>query len=135
MLQQAASCFTLEVGNGPDEFSDWSEDIQALAAPLYAQGLPVHCLPICGEWMYARLDAASDLAAEMPRSWCRRALTLAGVEVGGLSSHNFRSGCAVSLFHGGADPVTVSEVLRHRSLPSSRPYVTDAARMAGLAAS
>ena len=143
-LQQAASRFraartALEIGSGPDEFSNWPEDIQALAAPLYAQGLPVHCLPICGEWMYARLDAASDLAAEMPRSrfmgWCRRALTTAGVEVGGLGSHSFRRGCAVSLFHGGADPVTVSEVLRHRSLLSSRPYVTDAARMAGLAAS
>ena len=139
VLQQAASRFratrtTLEIGNGPDEFSNWPEDIQALAAPLYAQGLPVHCLPICGEWIYARLDAASDLAAEMQRSWFMgwycRALILAGVEVGGLGSHSFCRCCAVSLFNGGADPVTVSEVLRHRSLLSSRSYVTDAARMA-----
>ena len=38
----------------------------------------------------------------------------------------------MALFHGGAGREVVTEVLRHRSLLSSRPYVTDAARMADL---
>ena len=42
-LQQAASRFrasrtTLEVGKGPDEFSNWPEDILALAAPCLHRG-------------------------------------------------------------------------------------------------
>ena len=57
------------------------------------------------------------------------------MEVDGLGSNNFRRERAarVALFHGGAGREVVTEVLRHRSLLSSRPYVTDAARMADLA--
>ena len=58
---------------------------------------------------------------------------MARVEVAGLGSHSFRRGCALALFHVGAGREAVTEVLRHRSLLSSGPYVTDAERVADLA--
>ena len=51
----------------------------------------------------------------------------------GLGSHSFRRGCALALFHVGAGREAVTEVLRHRSLLSSGPYVTDAELVADLA--
>ena len=66
--------------------------------------------------------------------WCHSTLTLAGVEVGGFGSHSFRRGSDLALIHSGAsDPVTATEALRHRSLFSSRPYITYATRTADLA--
>ena len=66
--------------------------------------------------------------------WCHSTLTLAGVEVGGFGSHSFRRGSDLALIHSGAsDPVTGTEALRHRSLFSSRPYITYATRTADLA--
>ena len=56
------------IGRGSDEFAKWPDDRLALAAPLCARGLPLRCLPVCGEWLYAHLDAASGLAAAMQRS-------------------------------------------------------------------
>jgi hypothetical protein len=38
------------------------------------------------------------------------------------------------MFHGGASELAVAEMLRDRSVASTRPYITDATRMAGLAA-
>ena len=78
---------------------------------------------------------ASRRDAETQRSrfkGCRRsAPILAGVEVDGFGSHSFRRGSALALFHSGADRVAVTEALRCSSLSPSRPYITDAARMAG----
>jgi hypothetical protein len=54
-----------ELGHGPQELAAWPHEIRALAAPLYAQGIPVHCLPLLGQWQYERLSAASDLGAPM----------------------------------------------------------------------
>ena len=80
-LQQAASRFraartALEIGSGPDEFSNWPEDIQALAAPLYAQGLPVHCLKI-------RRFAASFVCHAPPAATRPVGATRAGPPSGG----------------------------------------------------
>jgi hypothetical protein len=50
-----------------------------------------------------------------------------------MGGHSFRRGRAVELFHGNASRETVTEVLRHRSAASTRPYITDSARVASLA--
>ena len=133
-----ASCSERAVGRGAAEFGNWPTDIQALAAPLYARGLPVHCLPIYGTWLFARLDADSDLAEAVPYTqfmrMSRAALSSTGLSVARHGSHSFRRGRAGEMFHGGADEPAVAEMLRHRSVASTRPYITDATRMAGLAA-
>ena len=131
-----AMCTQREIGEGQAEFASWPADIRALAAPLYARGLPVHCLPIYGTWQFNRLSATSDLREAVSRGpfWAqgRSALRDAGVEVAGTGTHSLRRGAAVELFHGGADASVVSEVLRHANPKSARPYVLDAARMAKL---
>ena len=141
-LAQAAARFRAslpprQIGRGADELAAWPADIQALAQPRYAQGLPVHCLPIYGQWQHARLHGLSDLGAGVERAiflaLSTHALAAVGVEVSGIGAHSFRRGRAVELFHGNASRETVSEVLRHRSAASTRPYITDAARMASLA--
>ena len=69
VLQQAASRFraartTLEIGNGPDEFSNWPDDIQALAAPCMHRGCRSTACP----------SAASGCtrASTPPRIWRQR---------------------------------------------------------------
>ena len=56
------TCSPRAIGRDAAEFANWPQDIQLLAAPLYARALPVHCLPIYGTWLFARLDAASDIS-------------------------------------------------------------------------
>ena len=63
-----ADCTPRDVGRGAAELDAWPEDIRALAAPLYRLGLPVHCLPIYGQWQHARLGALSDLREPVPTS-------------------------------------------------------------------
>ena len=46
--------------------------------------------------------------------------------------HSFSHESPVALIHGGADPETVTVLLLHRSLLSSKPYIRDATRMADL---
>jgi hypothetical protein len=99
----------------------------------YAAGLPVHCLPLYGQWHHARLDATKDLREEVP---CRTFLALSahalasvGVPVDGLGGHSFRRGRAVELFHGNAPHEAVTEVLRHRSAASTRPGHTSPMRL------
>ena len=125
------------IGQGARELASWPADIQALAAPLYEVGLPVHCLPAYGQWQHARLHGLSDLGEGVDSrvflALTSHALSAVGVDVTGLGAHSFRRGRAVELFHGQASRETVTEVLRHRSLASTRPYITDAARMASLA--
>ena len=132
-----ASLSLPELGQGSVELASWPEDVRALAAPLYAAGLPVHCLPIYGQWQHERLHAQSDLGAPVTRSvflaLCGHALAASGVSVDGLGAHSFRRGRAVELFHGNASRETVTEVLRHRSLAATRPYLTDSARLIALA--
>ena len=134
-----ASCAERAIGAGEREFANWPDDIRALATPLYTVGLPVHCLPIFGTWLFARLDADSDLSEAVPyhqfMRMSRAALSSAGLSIARHGSHSFRRGRAGELFHGGAGEPTVAEMLRHRSIASTRPYITDATRMAGLAAS
>ena len=67
-----------EIGQGSAEFANWPDDFWA--APLCARGLPAHCLPVCCEWLYARLEVQWSWFI----GWCRSALTLAGVDVGGF---------------------------------------------------
>jgi len=126
-----------ELGQGAQELAAWPADIRSLAAPLYASGLPVHCLPLYGQWQHARLDADTDLREGVPRhtflALSAHALASVGVEVAGMSGHSFRRGRAVELFHGNASRETVTEVLRHRSMASTRPYITDSTRVASLA--
>ena len=126
-----------EIGQGASELASWPADIRALSAPLYAAGLPVHCLPIYGQWQHARLHAQSDLQAGVERhiflALTSHALASAGVEVAGMGAHSFRRGRAVELFHGHASRETVTEVLRHRSAASTRPYLSDSVRLAALA--
>ena len=133
-----ATCSTRAIGQGAAEFTNWPQDIQSLAAPLYARALPVHCLPIYGTWLFARLDASSDLSEAVPYTqflrMSRAALASTGMVMVGHGSHSFRRGRAGELFHGGASEPAVTEMLRHRSAASTRPYITDATRMAGLAA-
>ena len=79
-----ANCTPREIGRCAAELDAWPEDIRALAAPLYRLGrLPVHCLPIYGQWQHARLDALSDLREPVPTSvflrLSSRALAAAGV--------------------------------------------------------
>ena len=132
-----ASLPARQIGRGASELASWPADIQALAAPLYGVGLPVHCLPIYGQWQHARLHGLLDLRAGVERNvflaLTAHALTSVGVSVTGLGAHSFRRGRAVELFHGKASREAVTEVLRHRSPASTRPYITDSARMASLA--
>jgi hypothetical protein len=84
------------------------------------------------------MDADSDLAEAVPYTqfmrMSRAALSSTGLSVARHGSHSFRRGRAGEMFHGGADEPAVAEMLRHRSVASTRPYITDATRMAGLAA-
>ena len=132
-----ASFTAREVGQGALELAAWPADIRALAAPLYAAGLPVHCLPLYGQWQHTRLTAESDLGEGVSRptflALTTHILASEGVEVAGMAGHSFRRGRAEELFHGQASRETVAEVLRHRSVASTRPYITDAARVASLA--
>ena len=132
-----ADCSPQELGRGAAELDAWPEDIRALAAPLYRLGLPVHCLPIYGQWQHARLDASSDLREPVPASvllrLSARALATAGVVTDGFGAHSFRRGRAMELLHGGTPREAVSEVLRHRSAASTRPYIADSVRLASLA--
>jgi site-specific recombinase XerD len=64
----------------------------------------------------------------------RAALSSTGLSVARHGSHSVRRGRAGEMFHGGADEPAMAEMLRHRSVASTRPYITDATRMAGLAA-
>jgi integrase len=140
IAQFRASCSERAVGRGAAEFENWPADSQALAAALYARGLPVHCLPIYCTWLFARLDTGLDLSEAVPYNqfmcMSRAALSSTGLSVARHGSHSFRRGRAGEMFHGGADEPAVAEMLRHRSVASTRPYITDATRMAhgGLAA-
>jgi hypothetical protein len=94
-----SSCSERAVGHGAAEFVNGPADIQALAVPLYARGLPVHCLPIYGTWLFARLDAGSDLSEAVPYNqfMCmsrvagpgRAALPNTGLSVARHGSHSF----------------------------------------------
>jgi integrase len=111
-------------------------DIRVLASPLYAAGLPVHCLPLYGQWQHARLDATTDLREEAPRytflALCAHVCASVEVAGNGLGGHSFHHGRAMELFYGNASGEAVTEVLRHRSAASTLPYATDAARLASL---
>jgi len=126
-----------ELGHGPQELAAWPHEIRALAAPLYAQGIPVHCLPLLGQWQYERLSAASDLGAPMElREFVRIAKAVLrdhGVDVTRFGAHSFRRGSAGALFHAGLGTGVVATALRHRTAQATEAYVPEAARMAALA--
>ena len=114
---------------GPNTYTPYQSG--ELAALLYACRLVVHCLPIRGQWLCAGLDATSDLAARMPKSRfmdrSRRALTLAGevAELGSQASTAVAPSRCSTAEHAGRQRCCIT-----RRLLSSRPQVTDAARMA-----
>ena len=133
----AAACTPQELGAGSSEMRFWPEEVQTLAAPLYAGGLPVHCLPIFGAWQFERLTTDSDLRRAVPYrdfvTLSRGILHDAGVDTTRFGAHSFRQGGAGAMLHAGAPSETVSEVLRHRSALSTRPYILEASRMASTA--
>jgi hypothetical protein len=100
------------IGRGAVELSAWPADIRALARPLYDLGLPVHCLPIYGQWQHKRLQGLLDLRAGVERhiflALSAHALTAVGVAKDGLGRHSFRRGRAVEFFHGNASHETAS---------------------------
>ena len=55
-----------------------------------AHCLPVHCLPIYGTWLFARLDSNSDLSESVPYQqfvrMSRASLASTGMAVEGLGS-------------------------------------------------
>jgi hypothetical protein len=85
--------------------------------------LPVYCLPIYGTWLFARLDAGSDMSEAVPYNqfmrMSRAALSSTGLSVARHGSHSFRRGRAGEMFHGGASEPAVAEMLRHESIASS----------------
>ena len=105
----------------------WPDPIRELAAPLYARGLPVHCLPYYGSWLWAPLSADSDLSATLSTGefirMMRRTLADAGVPTAGMAAHSARRGSAAALAHGGMPMPTLSRVLRHSDGRSTEPYV------------
>jgi len=105
----------------------WPDSIRELAAPLYARGLPVHCLPYYGSWLWAPLSADSDLSATLSTGefirMMRRTLADAGVPTAGMAAHSARRGSAAALSHGGMPMPTLSRVLRHSDGRSTEPYV------------
>lgn len=114
-------------GGTESAMATWPDHIRALAAPLYARGLPVHCLPYYGSWLWAPLDGDTDLAATLSTSefirMMRRTLTEAGVPTAGMAAHSARRGAAATLAHGGLPLPTLSRVLRHTDSRSTEPYV------------
>ena len=111
----------------PSAMSTWPEEVRALALPLYAQGLLVHCLPYYGSWLWEPLTADSNLAATLSTQQfadlAKRALAAAGHPTSGVGAHSLRRGGAAELAHGGLDLATLSLALRHASVRSTTPYV------------
>jgi hypothetical protein len=130
-----------------EELSAWPADIRALAAPLYAAGLPAHCLPGPsqatgkGTTGHTRLDATTDLRKEVPRhtflALSAQVLASVGdstgggaVEVDGLGGHGFRHGRALELFHGNASREAVTDALPGRGLHPALHHRRDLPRLA-----
>ena len=132
-----AACTEREIGRGEPELANWPPDIRELASPLYAEGYPVHCLPLFGTWQYETLFATSDLRQEMGRrkfvAIAKSVLREAGVDATGVGAHSFRRGCATALFEGRAGPAVVSAALRHRNPRSTLAYVLESSRLHDLA--
>ena len=105
----------------------WPDAVRALASPLYARGLPVHCLPYYGSWLWAPLTADTDLSATLSTGefirLMRRTLAEAGVPTAGMAAHSARRGAAATLAHGGMPLPTLTRVLRHTDSRSTEPYV------------
>lgn len=118
--------------------STWPDEVRALASPLYARGLPVHCLPYYGSWLWAPLTAETDLAATLSTGefirMMRRTLAEAGVPTAGMAAHSARRGSAAALAHGGMPMPTLSRVLRHSDSRSTEPYVFQSVHVTATAA-
>jgi len=116
----------------------WPDAVRALAAPLYARGLPVHCLPYYGSWLWAPLTANTDLAATLSTGefirMMRRTLADAGVPTAGMAAHSARRGSAAALAHGGMPMPTLTRVLRHADGRSTEPYVFQSVHVTATAA-
>ena len=143
-LHLRADCSPRKLGRGSAELAAWLEDLHALAPPLFELGLPVpprHCFPIYWRWQQVRLSALSDLREPVHRSVflglssLARALAASGVATAGFGAHSFRRGRATELLHGGSSRQAGTEVLRHRSVSATGPYIADSVRLVSLAAS
>ena len=133
-----AACSEREIGAGEEELANWPDEIRALAAPLYHDGFPVHCLPLFGAWQYETLTATSNLRKEMGiRKFVQLTKALLAescVDTTGFGAHSARRGSATALFERRAGLGTVSAALRHRNPRSTQAYVLEQSRMADLAA-
>ena len=121
-------CQTFPEDSGTESaMATWPDAVRALAAPLYARGLLVHCLPYYGSWLWAPLTADTDLAATLSTGefirMMRRTLAAAGVPTAGMTAHSARRGAAAMLTHGGMPLPTLSRVLRHTDGRSTEPYI------------
>lgn len=116
----------------------WPDSVRELAAPLYARGLPVHCLPYYGSWLWAPLTADTNLSATLTTGefirMMRRTLADAGVPSAGMAAHSARRGSAAALAHGGLPMPTLSRVLRHTDGRSTEPYVFQSVHVTATAA-
>lgn len=121
----------------PGAMATWPPSVRALAAPLYARGLLVHCLPYYGTWLWEPITASSDLAATLPTqrfaALAREVLRDAGVATTGVGAHSLRRGGAAELIHGGMDLHTLSRALRHVSVQSTAPYVFQSVHTSAIA--
>jgi len=116
----------------------WPSDIQALTAPLYEQGLPVHLLPYYGPWLWEPIDAEFDLSrscstAQFQR-WARGSFAAGGRALARIGAHSFRRGGAAELAHGGLGPAALTRVLRHVSAGAAAPYVLQSVHVTTTAA-
>ena len=124
--------------DGPEAMATWPADVRALAAPLYAHGLPAHLLPYYGPWLWEPIDADFDLSrssstAQFQR-WARDALSADGQHLARVGAHSFRRGHAAELAHGGLPAAALTRVLRHASVGTSAPYVLKSVHVTATAA-
>ena len=120
-----ASLTPREIGTGEPEFCNWPESVRQPAGPLYALGLPVHCLPVYGVWQYARLGPSSDLGSAVSYHQfirlSRAVLSTTGVETACFGSHSSRRGRAVEHWNCSTGGLMLRRSLTCCATAASRP--------------
>ena len=117
---------------GAEALSSWPDDIRLMADRLYQFGMPAHCLPLFGRWLYDKLSADTNLAAV--ESTIRFGQMVKRVMVGvadvpsHVAGHSCRRGGAITMLHNDVAPEFISLALRHTSTYSTRANFGDAAK-------
>ena len=122
---------------GQEAMATWPADIQALARPLYEQGLAVHDLPLFGKWLMdlpsERLDLSAPVSLQRFCNNAKAVLAGAGKDTRGVGGHSMRRGAAVALIHTQASREVVATALRHSNPRSVEPYILTSATAAATA--